>query len=323
MFHKQVNDGQEQRCLLRWQWLLGSVLALSLFATVAPAQVEDPVVAVVGDQEILRSRIVRHLDRMLSERELTGEQRKKLEIETLQHFVKREIVNHYLILRKFDVGPNQILLELGLLEGNLERVGQTLEEFLTRENQTRQGLENEIAWKLRWDEYLTKTLTDKVLQSYFDRHRRKFDGTEIRVSQILFPSSDTEKSIDNVIQLASDTKTTIESGAVTWSEAVQSNSIAPSKGNDGEVGWIRFAEPMPREFTDTAFALEPDGIAEPFASSFGVHLIKCLEVRPGKAEFGDVRRAVQEAATKELFERIADRHQTELKVEFSEGWRIP
>ena len=287
------------------------------------AQEEDKVVATVGEKKILASRIDRHLQRTVGQRELTAEQMDVLRGEALQHFVNRELVSHYLELRDFKVGPNQVRLEVELLTANLDRVGQTLDEFLAKENRTRESLEDEITWKIRWDAYLNKTLTEKVLQSYFDRHRRKFDGTEIRVAQILFRTADTQESVDAAMKLAEKKKSEIEEGETTWKEAVKKNSIAASREKEGVVGWIRYNEPMPKEFSQTAFALELDEIAEPFASKFGVHLIKCLEVKRGTAEFGDVRQQVELAATKELFERIAQRHQSEVQVEYAEGWKQP
>lgn len=304
---------------------IGLLLFLAFFllglSSSLQAQDEDQVVATVGEKEILASRIDRHLRRTVGQRELTAGQMDLLRAEALQHFVNRELVSHYLELRDYKVGPNQVRLEVELLTANLDRVGQTLDEFLAKENRTKESLEDEITWKIRWDAYLTKTLTEKVLESYFDRHRRKFDGTEIRVAQILFRTANTPESVDAAMKLAQQKKSEIEEGATTWKEAVKNNSIAASRDKDGVVGWIRYNEPMPKEFSRTAFALELDQIAEPFDSKFGVHLIKCLEVKPGTAEFGDVRKQVETAATKELFERIAERHQSEVSVEYAEGWK--
>lgn len=287
------------------------------------AQDEDVVAATVGEKKIMASRVQRHIERTIGKRELSPEQLKVLRAETLRHFVNREIVSHYLELRDYQVGENQVRLEVELLTANLDRVGQTLDEFLAKENRTLESLENEIIWKLRWDAYLNKTLTDKVLQTYFDNRRKRFDGTEVRVAQILFRTTDSPESIEAAMNLARAKKAEIESGDVTWKEAVKRNSIAASREKDGAIGWIRIHEPMPKEFTQRAFALEPDEIADPFASKFGVHLIKCLEVKPGKADFGDVREQVKVVATKELFERIANRHQTEVNVEYSDEWKTP
>lgn len=303
--------------------LLCLVACLFCLPLTSQAQDEDTVAATVGETKIMASRIQRHIVRTVGERELTSEQLKIIRAEALQHLVNREIVNHYLELRDYKVGPNQIRLEVELLTANLDRFGQTLDEFLAKENRTRESLEHEIVWKLRWDAYLKKTLTDKVMQTYFDGRRKRFDGTEVRVAQILFRTADSNESIEAAMNLARKKKTEIEGGEITWKEAVNRNSIAASREKEGVVGWIRIHEPMPRDFTQRAFALEPDEIAEPFASKFGVHLIKCLEVKPGTAELGDVREQVEVAAKKELFERIAKRHQTEVKIEYAEGWKLP
>lgn len=285
------------------------------------AQDESRFAACVGEVKISEARVQRHLDRTLGERKVSDEQLEVLKAEALQHLINRELVDHFLSLRNYQVGDSQVQLQVDILTANLDRVEKTLDAYLKEETRTRAELEREIVWKIRWSRYLEKTLTDLVLNNYFDRHRRKFDGTEIRVAQILFRTLDSTESVNAAMELANKKRAELSEGELTWAKAVEQNSVAASRAKGGEVGWIRYNEPMPREFSQVAFELETDDLAEPFASKFGVHLLKCLEIKPGSADFGDVRQAVVDAATKELFERIANRHQTEIDIEYGEGWR--
>lgn len=297
-----------------------ALLLVAMCLGTANAQDQDTVLATVGEAQIMESRIDRYVTQKLGDRVVSDDQSSVLRKEALSHFVNRELVNHFLELRNYEVGESQIQLKLEILVANLDRVGQTLDDFLAKQNQSKESLEREIAWKIRWEKYLEKTLTDEVLENYFKTRRRKFDGTEVRVAQVLFRVLDTPASLEAALELAAAKKSEVESGKSTWKTVVETNSIAASREQEGVVGWIRIAEPMPREFSEVAFGLKPGELSDPFASKFGVHVLKCLEVKPGVANFGDVREDVKTSATKELFERIAARHQSEVAVEYAEGW---
>lgn len=284
-------------------------------AAAQEAQTPDYTMATVGGHEILFSRVERHVRQTIGDRDVSDQQRRALQAVALQKLVKREIVNHFFDVRKFNVGKSQIRFEVDLLTANLETVGQTLDEFLSKDNRTQKDLDREISWKLRWKKYLDKHLTEEALQTYFDRNRKKFDGTEVKVAQILFALPENSDNTASTLEASKKVLEKIRAGELTWKAAVESHSIAESTNNGGVVGWIRYREPMTPEFSQAAFSLEPGQIAEPFSSRFGIHLVKCLEVKAGSAELGDVRGEVQSAAARDLFEQIADRHQTEVTVE--------
>ena len=54
--------------------------------------------------------------------------------------------------------------------------------------------------------------------------------------------------------------------------------------------------------------------APPVSSPFGVHLILCEEARPGNRTFQQQREAVQQAAKRFLFRRLADQQRLKSKV---------
>lgn len=282
---------------------------------------QEQVVANVSGTEITESRVQRHLDRTIGDRSVTPEQRKILRLSGLQHLVDREIINQFLIGEGIEVGPNQVRLEIDILVGNLERVGQTLDEFLAKQHRTQASLEAEIEWKIRWRTYLEQSLTDTVMQNYFQRNRRRFDGTEIRVAQILWRINDSPDSTDQALATAKQVKADLDGGKLSWAEAVRTHSTAPSRDKGGELGWIRYSEPMPPDFSQKAFGLDVQETSEPFASKFGVHVLKCLEVKAGTLDLGDIRELVEEAAIEDLFHLLASRHRSKFDIEYEEGWQ--
>ena len=98
----------------------------------------------------------------------------------------------------------------------------------------------------------------------------------------------------------------IASGALSFEQAVEQHS-AGSKRDGGDLGFIHRHGSMPEPFCAAAFALEPGQVSRPVQSPFGVHLIRCREIKPGDKtlEDKDVRRAVELAAAQELFETLA------------------
>ena len=62
---------------------------------------------------------------------------------------------------------------------------------------------------------------------------------------------------------------------------------------------------MDEAFSRAAFSLKPGEVTPPVRSPFGVHLIRCDEVRPGKKRLADVRQEVDDALARELFDKLA------------------
>lgn len=308
-------------------WVGGSLLTSSVQAAFAqqPANQEkartpDEIVATVEEQNIMLSQVQRHAERTIGERKLSVAQLKTVQELSLAYLVDREIVSHKLKLDSA-VGENQIRIEVDILSAKLDTVGQTLDEYLASDNRTRDDLEDAIRWKLGWNGYLELQLTEEKLQKYFDTKRRQLDGTQIKVAQILFPTDETPDSVETAVALAVQVRKALIAGEVTWQTAVEKHSVAPSKENAGSIGWIGFLEPMPEKFTKAAFALEVGQVGAPFASEYGVHLIKCLEVKPGTQDLGDVRDEVKTNLEKHLFQHLAKQHREALSLSYADGWQ--
>lgn len=183
-------------------------------------------------------------------------------------------------------------------------------------------------WQISWQRFLDQKLTDDSLGKWFDVNKRQFDGTELRVAHLLLKFDDSanelaELSAENELAKrkndATILKTKIESGDLTWDQAVRQHSDAPTNETGGEIGWIKIAGSMPDSFTNAAFDLETDQISPPVQTAFGIHLIRCLEIKEGKTGWKDAEQAVRRHATFHLFETIADKHRPSVKIEYSDS----
>ncbi|MEQ1902913.1 MAG: peptidylprolyl isomerase [Pirellulaceae bacterium] len=233
--------------------------------------------------------------------------------EALRHLIDQRLISKRLQNDPLWIGPSQLRLVLELETARIKDAGMTLEEFLAEKKLSSDYWRLDVEWNAAWTAYLQKKFSDAELDKYFNSRRRDFDGTEVLIAQILLKDDG-----QNSLTLATDLKSRIDRGELTFAEAVKEHSIAPSKQNDGRVGWIGRWEPMPEAYSALAFTLQVGEIGKPLETNYGVHLLKCLEIKPGKKMFRDaldeVRRSIAQTEFEDL--RLAVQA-TQPKIEYS------
>jgi parvulin-like peptidyl-prolyl isomerase len=284
-------------------------------ATAAAASAEDLVVATVGDRRIFQSWIDREYQRKFAERDIGEELAARLRSRILDRLVRQTLVLEKFAGSDLLASEDEIELEISRLRERLQSTGRTLEDFLQQNHQSLRGLRFELQWQISWQRYLDRTLTDEVLEGYFRQHRARFDGTRVRVAHLLLAVNGKDAASQAAArQQATQLRQQMLDGSLAWEEAVARHSTAPSGQQGGDLGWIGYEGPMSRSFTEAAFALETGGISEPVETSFGIHLVRCLDIRPGQSPWYDVRDRLKRSATEELFQRIADKQATLTEV---------
>jgi len=277
----------------------------------------DPgdVLARVNGFEIRRARVGEFVDRRLNGRPVSEEARKRLLQAALEHLIDRQLIAEQLKTTPHWPGPNELRLARQELENRLQGMDQTLEQYLASRHMTIEEWENEAGWRIAWPSFLDAALTDQFLRDFFERHRRQFDGTRMRVAHILWVASD-ESNVEQLTLHAREIRERIQSGQLSWEDAARTESDAvTSAGKGGDIGWIEFEGSMPPVFTRVAFELDPGQVSEPVVTSFGVHLIRCVEIEPGKNDFGDVREQVRNTAIDATFHEMARKGRALFKIE--------
>lgn len=280
---------------------------------------EPILVATVDGTPIFSTQVEKRMQAVIGDSRLTNANRPRWQAETLCQLVDQELVAAYLVDRQVAASEQDINLEVARLERHLGQQNQTLEVFLREKGIGENEFRHEIRWRLSWRRTLDRTITDETLSTYFDQHRRDFDGTELRVSHLLL-LVDEEKgasAVDVATVRAREIRETITSGDITFDEAASQFSESPTAEDGGALGWIGRHEPMPEAFSQAAFALEIDQISEPIVTSFGVHLILCKEARPGAIAWEEARDALASAAARSLFRQIVDQCHPLATIEFS------
>jgi parvulin-like peptidyl-prolyl isomerase len=230
----------------------------------------------------------------------------------IEHCINREVVFQHLQQGKFATKQRETDQLLDDWKVELESTGQTLEQFLEQTGLSEVEFRRELAWQSSWRKHATEFVTEDHLRKQFDQRRRQLDGTQIHVAQILWKSSAPE-----TLALAKKVRSELVSKKVDWASAVKTYSESASAKKGGDLGWIKFAGPMPRDFNSVAFGLKSGDFADPFVSRFGTHLIHCLAVQPGTKTFEDVAQELRESETKRLFELVAARHRPKAEVKLT------
>jgi parvulin-like peptidyl-prolyl isomerase len=286
-----------------------------------PSGGERAIVARVDGQPVTASEVQLELRRALGDRRLEGAQRAELERAALTQVIDRRLVLRYLTRTGQAASDQDVEFALAKFEKDLAAREQTLDAHLEELRISPEEFRRTLAWQLSWQRYLDKQLTDENLEKYFQRHRREFDGTELRIAQILLklpPDADAAATAA-VRQRAAVIREQIANGKLPFMEAARQHSEAPSSKQGGDVGWIERHQPMPEDISREAFGLRMGQVGEPFVTRFGVHLITVVEERAGQRTWRETAPELRRAVALYLFQWIADRERQHSEVELIDG----
>lgn len=282
----------------------------------AQRKAESAVAAQVDGQPILVSEIERYLARAVRQRPLDEATRATLFAQTLDRLIDQQLVLRF--LRQRNLAPSDQDLEAAVDRVRLQAKQKelTLEEFLEASNITLPEAQREIMWQLAWQRYLARYRSDENLQKYFSSHARDFDGTQLRVAHILWKVKPDDRAGEReAMERAKTLREDIVAKRVTFEAAAAEHSQAPTGKDGGDIGLISRHDPMPEEFSTAAFALEAGQVSVPVRTKVGVHLIRCLEIQPGKKTWVDVRPELETAVAKYLFQWTADQERDRAKIQ--------
>jgi len=297
--------------------------AACALASEQPAADDQVVVATVGGEPVFAREVQRLLQRATQGQQVDPAVLPLVRAQVLSEVVDRRLVLAY--ARRTKSGPSESEIDAAVAEfrARITAQGGSLEAYLTEESLTEADLRRRITWSLVWKRYRTKYVTQERLAAHFEAHRREFDGTEVSVSHVLLrPGADASPgAIDRLVERAQAIRAEIASGKLSFADAARKHSAAPSAAEGGRLGFIARRGPMVESFSRAAFALEVGQVSPPVTTRFGVHLIRCDEIRPGRKQLADVRDEVEAALARELFDRLARFEQKQTPVELNGKWK--
>ena len=276
------------------------------------------VLATIGEASVTQGEVNSYLKNQFPNRELATKSRVIAEKAALQHLVHRKIVYAFLVDKGYAPARSTVESHLDTLREQARARGETLADFVRQQNMTMEHFRFEAAWKLGWARYLKIKLSEESIQKYFEKNKKQFDGSKFNVSQILIkhPADRDAQRTEETKKKLKKIRQAILAGEMTWQTAAEKHSDAPSKSKGGNIGWIDANGPMDRDFTAQVLKLNPGQISQPFSSRFGIHLVRCNELKIGKLEFRDNFKDVQRAAMKDRFQAIVEFQLPKLKVRY-------
>ncbi len=313
---------------IRWMFFLLALVVAACSSRLRAQQKDNQpqnnpkpavVAAKVNGEPIYVHEVQREVTKVVKGRSVQPDALKMLQAQALEQLVKRQLILLYLDFKGQGASNQDIALATERAEQQLKQQELTLEQFLQRSGLSAMEFRRALRWQISWKSFLERYLTDKNLESYFNKNRREFDGTQMRVAHILLklgPGTGV-KEREEAIAKAAALRDEIVKGDHEFATAAKKHSQSPSAKKGGDIGVIFRHQPMPESFSQAAFALEKNAVSEPVVSVFGVHLIKCLEITPGKAEWQDVRKEVEIAVTQYLFDWAASQNRSNALIEFT------
>jgi len=264
---------------------------------------DSPVVAVVGDENILLSDFQKLLDensRGLSFSGAGGE------ADAFKDDLLDQMVTHRLFLaearrRGLTVGPEELEGAINEMKGeysdsdferlmDIKKVGreawrEKLSEEILIQKVIRSGMDQPVA------------VSEDEVNHYYDTHRGEFQSEEsVRTRQIVVPSDVEAHEIRDLLMEGQD-----------FEEIARERSISPDAAEGGDLGYFKKGE-MPEEF-DMAFDLPAGEISPVVRSPYGYHLFRVEEHRPPSI--------LTESEAKELIHGILTQNK---QKERYEGW---
>jgi len=304
-------------CLLAATCGAGRVLAED-----QPPPDDQVVVATVGGEPVFARDVQRLLNKAVERQEVNPAVLPVVQAQVLSEAVDRRLALAY--ARRTKSGPSESEIDAAMAEltARIRAQGGSLEAHLAEASLTDADLRRQITWSLVWERYLAKYVTEERLASHFEAHRREFDGTEVSVSHILLRpgADDAPRAIDGLVKQAEAIRSEIVSGKLSFADAARKHSAGPSATEGGRLGFIGRRGPMVESFSRAAFSLEVGQVSQPVTTRFGVHLIRCDEIRPGSRQLADVRKEVEAALARELLDKLARFEQKQTPVEFTGKW---
>jgi parvulin-like peptidyl-prolyl isomerase len=300
-------------CICHLLLIAGEILAQKSSATA------QEVVATVDDEPIYASDITRVLNKVVRGHDVNPAASELMKAQILEEIVDRRLVLAY--ARRTGCAPKteEVDLELGKLKSKLASKQQSWAEYLKSQSITEIELKRQIAWNLVWEKYLAKYITESRLESYFKTHRRDFDGSKVAVSHILLqpPKNAKPGNFDELFNRAAAIREEIASGKISFAEAAEKHSAGPSAKDGGKLGFIPRHGVMDEAFSRAAFELEIGQVSPPVRTPFGVHLLRCDEIKPGEKQLKDVHKEIEEALARELLEKLAKDQRGFTAVEYT------
>jgi peptidyl-prolyl cis-trans isomerase C len=299
-----------------------------------PPPPANAVAATVNGQAVPETAVYRALIR--SEGKKPDEVRKEI----LTFLIDTTLVDQYLVAIKVEVDKKEIDERVEQMKKEAADQKESFEKLLKDLHLTMEELRYQIAGAIRWEKFVNKQGTEKVLKDFFDKNPSMFDGNQVHARHILIAAGDGPQAQDQAKTKAAALKKQIEDYVTgelgrlpaqtsnlerekkrvevldkIFAELAAKESSCPSKERGGDVEWFRRAGDMVEPFARAAFALKPYQMSDVVHTEFGYHVILSIDQKAGKQpKFDDIKPFVLEVYQDRLREAIVAQVKPSAKI---------
>ncbi len=238
----------------------------------------------------------------------------------LEQLVDEALLRAELANQLVEVADGEIQAGVERLRGQLASRGVTLEAFMAESGRDERGVRDQIRLELSLDKYIRPRMTAAEVGAFFEQNRREFDGTRLRVSHIVLrPDIVDTEGVDRQVRQADVIRRDVLQGKITFDEAARRFSAGPSRHQGGDVGWITRSGPMVEAFTKSVFALAKGDVSKPIMTPFGVHLVKVIDVEPGRIGLDAIRPGLEKMMAAQLVRELLAKARASTPVTYTPG----
>lgn len=293
-------------------------IILGLLGSAHAAGPED-VMAHCGDASITRGQVEAVMQRLGTSGLPAGPQRQRAEAAVLEQLIDELVLEAELARAGVEVADPEIDAAVEQFRQQVMARGDDFAGFLAKSGRSLEAVRRQVALEVALDRYVRPRVTAAAIAQAFAKHKREYDGTQLRVSHILLrpdTGGDGEVAAE-LLQRAANLRRDIVQGRISFAEAAAAHSAGPSRRQGGDLGWIRRDSPMLDAFSSQAYDLPKAGVSRPFATPFGVHIIKVTDVQEGRIGIDAVRPRLQQLVVSELIRELvlAGRRRTPVSFE--------
>jgi parvulin-like peptidyl-prolyl isomerase len=283
------------------------------------AKLQAIVVATVNDRPILLGEVDQTLLGAMQGRHVPESTLPLLRAKVLDELIDRKLVEAAAQQSGEEITPSEMAAEREKLVQRLKGRGQTLESLIQANGGNSKAIDAGLRTNAQMTKLIQSRMTAERMEEYFQKHHRRYDGSQARVSHLLIRSAEPLKA-DTMSRLAAraeEVRNRIKSGELTFAQATEKYSAGPSRFRGGDLGFLGPDTVGSEAFGKVALDLEPGDVSEPVLTEAGVHLVTCSEIRPGTKTFTEVAPAVQSDLAQQVLRELAAEAREKAKVEFT------
>jgi peptidyl-prolyl cis-trans isomerase C len=304
--------------------------------TPAPTNTQTAAVAAtVNGYPIYEAVVARALERVPPAR------RAEVRPGLIDHLVNNLLIDLSLKHAGYKVENAEVDKRVNEMKAELKKVNRDFDKMLTDLKVAESELREHIGADLRWYKYASAQATDANLSKLFNENKDMFDGSTVRAQHILVTPRDKDAktaaaAVEMLRKVKSDVEKEVAAGMAklpanadklkqeqerarllteTFAKYAKEKSDCPSKAQGGSVGPFPKVGFMVEPFAVAAFRLKPYQLSEPLVTQYGVHLLLCIDRKPGRdVKFEDVKEEVKDAYGDRLREAIVAKYRPSAKI---------